>query len=108
MAISKELLADINYYAKLSKQRELTIEEKATQQDLRTEYLSQFKDSFKQVLDNVDVYKNLTVSFQIEQVREKLALTSGIIECKSIGISLTEITYDTKKVTSEDILQKLK
>lgn len=107
MAISKKLLDEINFYAKLSKERELTIEEKEIQSNLRARYLEQFKEGFKQVMDNVDVYKQLTVAFHCDFVKNKLSGEKGIVECKNLSISLTEITYDIKLTTPQSIIALL-
>ena len=53
--IDQKLIARINELAKISKERPLSSEEVKEQVELRREYLKQFKDGFKQTLDNVKV-----------------------------------------------------
>ena len=53
--IDQKLIARINELAKISKERPLTSEEIKEQVELRREYLKQFKEGFKQTLDNVKV-----------------------------------------------------
>ncbi len=53
--IDQKLIARINELAKISKERPLTSEEVKEQVELRREYLRQFKEGFKQTLDNVKV-----------------------------------------------------
>lgn len=53
--IDQKLIARINELAKISKERPLTSEEVKEQVELRREYLKQFKEGFKQTLDNVKV-----------------------------------------------------
>ncbi|MEA3423026.1 MAG: DUF896 domain-containing protein [Bacillota bacterium] len=53
--ISKELIDQINYYARKAKAEGLTDSEKEEQQKLRQEYLKLFKKRFKKQLDNTDI-----------------------------------------------------
>ena len=53
--ISKELIDQINYYAKKAKVEGLTDDEKKEQQRLRQEYLKLFRKRFKKQLDNTDI-----------------------------------------------------
>ncbi len=53
--IDQKLIARINELAKISKERPLSSEEVKEQVELRREYLKQFKEGFKQTLDNVKV-----------------------------------------------------
>ena len=53
--ISKELIDQINYYAKKAKAEGLTDDEKKEQQRLRQEYLKLFRKRFKKQLDNTDI-----------------------------------------------------
>ena len=53
--IDQKLIARINELAKINKERPLTSEEVKEQVELRREYLRQFKEGFKQTLDNVKV-----------------------------------------------------
>ncbi len=55
--IDQKLIDRINELAKLSKERELTNEEKEEQAKLRKEYLALFREGFKQRLDNIKVVK---------------------------------------------------
>ncbi|WOO87318.1 DUF896 domain-containing protein [Mollicutes bacterium LVI A0039] len=106
MAISKELLEQVNYYGKLAKERELTKEEKAQQLKLRAEYLQEFRAGMKQVLDNVDVVKQVTVAKPLEAVESTLKNTPGITEIKQVGFNLTEVTYNVKHHDANSILNK--
>ena len=53
--IDQKLIDRINELAKISKERPLSSEEVKEQIELRREYLKQFKEGFKQTLDNVKV-----------------------------------------------------
>ncbi|MDY2888941.1 MAG: DUF896 domain-containing protein [Candidatus Caccosoma sp.] len=53
--IDQKLIARINELSKISKERPLSSEEVKEQVELRREYLKQFKEGFKQTLDNVKV-----------------------------------------------------
>lgn len=52
--LSKEKLARLNLLAKESKIRELVDEEKYEQQQLRKEYISSFRKSFKKQLEGIE------------------------------------------------------
>lgn len=104
MAISKELLEEINKYAKLAKERELTEEENKARQAARKEYLAEFKAGFKQVLDNVDVLKEVTVARSYEEVHGTLNTVDGITEITEIGFNLTKVTYNIKHHDANSIL----
>lgn len=51
--MEKSKIDRINELAKKSKTRELTDEEKAEQQQLRKEYISEFKSNFSKTLENI-------------------------------------------------------
>ncbi len=106
MAISKELLEKVNYYGKLSKERELTEEEKKEQLAARAEYLAEFKAGFKQVLDNVDVLKQVQIAKHVDDVKTTLADIEGITEIKAVGFNLTEVTYNVKHHDANSIITK--
>ena len=53
--LSKEKMDRLNYLAKKSKGEGLTKEEKVEQEALRQEYLTKFRKSFRQRLDNIEV-----------------------------------------------------
>ena len=53
--IDPKLIARINELSKISKIRELTDNEKQEREDLRKVYIKQFKEGFKQTLENVKV-----------------------------------------------------
>lgn len=53
--IDKKIIDRINELSKISKERELTDNEKHEREDLRKIYLKQFKEGFRQTLDNVKV-----------------------------------------------------
>lgn len=55
--IDQKLIDRINELAKISKERELTNEEKEEQAKLRNEYLALFREGFKQRLDSIKVVK---------------------------------------------------
>ena len=50
-----ELLGRINELAKIAKERELSVEEKAERDTLRAEYIKQFRASMRGILDNTYV-----------------------------------------------------
>ncbi len=54
--ISDKKLARINELAKKSKSKGLTKKEKQEQRALREEYLQQFRQSFKNQIENVRIY----------------------------------------------------
>lgn len=53
--MNKELIEKINALSKKQKAEGLTEEEKIEQKKLRDEYLKEFRKSFKQRLDNLDI-----------------------------------------------------
>ncbi len=53
--LSKEKLDRLNYLAKKKKESGLTNEEIKEQDDLRKEYLKNFRKSFKKQLDNIEI-----------------------------------------------------
>lgn len=53
--LSKDKIDRINFLSKKSKKEGLTDEEIAEQKKLRKEYLKNFRNSFKQKLDNIKV-----------------------------------------------------
>lgn len=53
--IDKKLIDRINELSKISKERELTINEKHEREELRSLYLKLFREGFKQTLSNVKV-----------------------------------------------------
>lgn len=106
MAITKELLEKVNYYGKLSKERKLTDEEKKQQLKIRAEYLKEFRSGMKQVLDNVDVLKQVTIAKPVADVESTLDGLEGITEIKQIGFNLTEITYNIKDHDANSIISK--
>ncbi|KAB3529025.1 DUF896 domain-containing protein [Alkaliphilus serpentinus] len=53
--LTKEKLNRINELVKISKTRELTGEEKLEQKKLREEYIKNFRKSFKDQLDRIEI-----------------------------------------------------
>lgn len=53
--IDKKLIDRINELSRISKERELTINEKHEREELRSLYLKLFREGFKQTLANVKV-----------------------------------------------------
>ncbi len=53
--IDKELIAKINEFARISKERALTPLEEKQRDELRKEYVKQFKAGFRQTLQHVKV-----------------------------------------------------
>jgi len=53
--IDEKLIQRINELSKLSKERELTPQEQDERNQLRLEYLRQFKEGFRQRLDNLKI-----------------------------------------------------
>ncbi len=106
MAISKELLERVNHFGKLAKERELTSDEKKEQAKVRAEYLKEFRAGMKQVLDNVDVLKQVTVAKPLADVSNTLSDVDGITEIKQIGFNLTEVTYNVKHHDANSIISR--
>lgn len=106
MAISKELLEKVNYYGKLAKERELTAEEKDEQIKVRAEYLKEFRSGMRQVLDNVDVLKQVTIAKSLIDVEQTLNDVEGIASIKPVGFNLTEVTYNVKHHDANSIISK--
>ena len=50
-----DIIARVNYYAKLSKERKLTEEEVKDREIYRRMYLDQFKAQVKEHLDNIEI-----------------------------------------------------
>ena len=55
--MSPEKIARINELAAIAKQRELTEEERLERADLRTEYLAEFRASFRTQLDHTVIWR---------------------------------------------------
>ena len=53
--MDKKLIDRINQLSRKSKAEGLSPEEKAEQQDLRKEYLTQFRSNFRKQLENVEI-----------------------------------------------------
>ena len=53
--MDKKLIDRINQLSRKSKAEGLSPEEKAEQQDLRKEYLTEFRSNFRQQLENVEI-----------------------------------------------------
>lgn len=51
----KDIIAKVNYYAKLSKERKLTEEEIKDREIYRRMYLDQFKVQVKKHLDSIEI-----------------------------------------------------
>ena len=51
----KDIIAKVNYYAKLSKERKLTEEEIKDREIYRRMYLDQFKTQVKKHLDSIEI-----------------------------------------------------
>ncbi len=51
----KDIIEKVNYYTKLSKERELTEEEIKDREIYRRMYLDQFKAQIKKHLDNIEI-----------------------------------------------------
>lgn len=58
MANMPEIIARINELARLAKERELTATETEERTSLRAQYLSEFRQSFKNQLDNTYVQED--------------------------------------------------
>lgn len=50
----KDIIEKVNYFSKISKERELTSEEKIEREEYRRMYLEQFKAQVKQKLDSIE------------------------------------------------------
>jgi uncharacterized protein YnzC (UPF0291/DUF896 family) len=55
MIISEEKLARINELARKSKSEPLSRPEKEEQRELRTEYLANFRESFRNQLESIEI-----------------------------------------------------
>lgn len=108
MAISKELLEKVNEFARIAKQRELTSEEKEEQKKVRSQYLKEFRSGMKQVLDNVDVVRNVTIAKPLKEVEDKLKEVEGIECIKEVGFNLTEVTFNVKYHDEKSIINLFK
>lgn len=106
MAISEKLLEEVNYYGKLAKERELTSEEKEAQIKARAKYLEEFRGGMRQVLDNVDVVKQVTIAKSLKDVEQTLNEVEGITAIKQVGFNLTEVTYNVKHHDANSIISK--
>mgnify|MGYP000847232664 FL=1 len=51
----KDIIAKVNYYAKLNKERKLTEEEIKDREIYRRMYLDQFKAQVREHLDNIEI-----------------------------------------------------
>lgn len=51
----KDIIEKVNYYTRLSKQRELTEEEKKDREHFRKLYIEQFKSQVKGHLENIEI-----------------------------------------------------
>ena len=56
--LSKDKLDRLNFLARKAKNSGLTDEEKIEQQSLRQEYLKNFRKSFRQQLDSIEIVDN--------------------------------------------------
>ncbi len=105
MAISKQLLEEVNYYSKLAKERMLTDDEKEKQQKARKQYLNEFKAGMREVLDNTIVVKQITIAKSHIEVKHVLEKIDGITKIENIGLNLTQVTYDIKKHDATKIVK---
>lgn len=51
----KDIIEKVNYYSRLSKERELNEDEKADREHYRKLYLEQFKDQVRGHLENIEI-----------------------------------------------------
>lgn len=51
----KDIIEKVNYFSRLSKERELTEEEKIEREHYRKLYLEQFKNQVKGHLENIEI-----------------------------------------------------
>lgn len=51
----KDIIAKVNYFSKLAKERELTNEEKEERQKYRQLYLEKFRAQVRNHLDNIEI-----------------------------------------------------
>ena len=54
----KDIIVKVNYFSRLSKERELTFEERAEREKYRRMYLEQFKAQVRGHLDNIKIVDN--------------------------------------------------
>ncbi len=56
--LSKEKLDRLNFLARKAKDKGLSEQEKKEQQELRQEYLKNFRESFRKQLDSIEIVDN--------------------------------------------------
>lgn len=108
MAISSKLITRINELAKKKKAGLLTNEEQLEQQELRKQYLKEFRGNMKGTLNKVDIVDTFDLiieqSIDILKVKEELEKIDGIAKYE-INKQTFTITYLVKK-TSEELIRK--
>lgn len=58
----KDIIEKVNYYSRLSKERELTEDEKKERELYREMYLKQFKEQVKGHLENIEIVDEKTIN----------------------------------------------
>ena len=111
MAISSELISQINKLALKKKDGTITDEELKEQKKLREEYIEAFRGNMQSVLKNIDVvdsFKIATENNKIDDVTLKCKNTKGIKSIKMLEDNKEiEILYDYEIITKEEIIDKI-
>jgi uncharacterized protein YnzC (UPF0291/DUF896 family) len=109
MAITNELISEINRLANKKKSVGLSYEEQVLQDRLRKEYLIEFRKNTKSVLNNLDVYKEMQISrFLINDNKMDFLINNQDIKAvKKSGVNYI-ITYDYKKTSEKMILKSIR
>lgn len=68
----KDIILKVNYYAKLSKERELTHEETKDRKRYREMYLDKFRDQVRGHLDNVKVVDEDGKELDFKKIKKKV------------------------------------
>ncbi len=109
MAISQELIDEINVLAQKKKAGTITESELEKQKELRAEYIKQFRGNMRQILDNTDVLKEYSIS-KFNTNKSELSKFDNDDRIVRIENKTTEyvITYKVNEITQTEIMKKLK
>ncbi len=109
MAISQELIDEINELAAKKKAGTITEAELKQQKELRAEYIKQFRGNMRQILDNTDVVKEHKIS-KFNTTRKELEKLNNDDRIVRIEEKTTEfvITYKVNDIEPIEIMKLLK
>ncbi len=104
MAIDKELISQINELAKKKKEGTITDSELKLQQELRQEYIKQFRGGMRQTLEGVVVMKEIEINrLNIDQdALNRLKADDRIKKIEKQAINYL-VTYDYKTINEREI-----